>query len=190
MEKEVIIKRLFIVIIIFLVIVSVFYYIFNNINFKSKKSNAKVELISDGCDEIYVNDNFPMTDEVGKTFTSINKESRVNAYCKFEIKSDKDTKYSLYLSDLDYENSIHSNYIKVYLTDELENPVSGFDSLSVPTFYNLRSSKNNPTDRVLLEDKIKSNKSKKYILRVWVGDAYAVGTSVNNFSMKLHVEAN
>ena len=37
---------------------------------------------------------------------------------------------------------------------------------------------------------VKSNKSKKYILRVWVGDAYAVGTRVNNFSMKLHVEAN
>ena len=189
MEKEVIIKRLVIIIIIFCVIVATLYYIFNNFNFINKKSTSKIELISDGCDEITVNDNFPMTDEVGRTFTS-NKESRVQAFCKFEVKSNESTKYSLYLSDLDYDNSIHSNFIKVYLTDELENPVQGFDTISVPTFYNLRSSSFNPTDRVLFEGKLKSEESKKYILRVWVGDAYAVGTNVNTFSMKLHVEAN
>ena len=189
MEKEVIIKRLIIIIIIFCVIVSAFYFILNNLSFRSNKSNVKVELISDGCEEITVNDNFPMTDDVGRTFTS-NKESRVQAFCKFEVKTNKSTKYSLYLSDADYDNSIHSNFIKVYLTDELENPVKGFDTMSVPTFYSLRSSSINPTDRVLLEDKLKAKDSKKYILRVWVGDAYAVGTNVNKFSMKLHVEAN
>ena len=190
MEKEVIIKRLFIIIIVFLVVVSVFYYVFNNFSLGNKKSNAKVELISDGCEEIYINDNFPMSDAVGKTFTTDKNDSRVQAYCKFEIKTNKDTKYSLYVSDLDYDNTIHSNFVKVYLTDELENPISGFDKNSVPTFYSLRSSDTNPTDRILVEGKIKKDESKKYILRVWVGDAYAVGNNVNNFSMKLHVEAN
>ena len=124
MEKEVIIKRLVIIIIIFCVIVATLYYIFNNFNFINKKSTSKIELISDGCDEITVNDNFPMTDEVGRTFTS-NKESRVQAFCKFEVKSNESTKYSLYLSDLDYDNlksylneaNMHS-YILVPLTSK------------------------------------------------------------------------
>ena len=128
---------------------------------------------------------------IGKSITDSNENSNVQAYYNFEVKSnsDKDTYYEIYASDLDYDNTIHSNYIKMYLTDENNKPLSGFDNLAVPTFYNLKVSSLNPTSKRLYYGYIKSGETQKFILRVWVGDAYAVGVDTNSFGMKIYAEA-
>ena len=59
----------------------------------------------------------------------------------------------------------------------------------VPTFFNLTVAKLTPKGKRLYYGTLKGGESKKFILRVWVGDAYAIGENSNDFGMNIYVEA-
>ena len=115
----------------------------------------------------------------------------VQGYYSFIVKNNSnfDTNFEIYLDDSKYENTIHPNFIKTYLTDSNDNPVSGFDGLAVPTYYKLRVSNIVPTGRKIYEGNLKSFESKKYTLRAWVGDAYSIDVLSKSFSFDVKVEA-
>jgi len=185
-----VIRNLFIII-FFVVIIALVLFLIQTKN-KKHGDSSLLEVKSTHNDEIIISDSFPMSDDMGKKIDNDSSNSKVQGYYEFEIKSNNKvgTNFEIIASDLDFNNDIHPNYIKMYLTDEMENPLAGYDELAVPTFYKLKVSSMVPTGRRVYYGYIKPGEVKKYKLRVWVGDAYSVGVNTKNFGMKISVEAD
>lgn len=154
--------------------------------------NKKIKLNSKYDNPMYLDDGMPMSDNSGKKITYKKDNSDVVGYYEFEItsKSSSDSNYEIYAVEEDVDNRLKPNYVKVYLTDEDDNPVSGYDNISVPTYGNLKVSSLNPAGRRLYYGYLEAGESKKYKLRVWVSDAYTVTKTTKEFGMKLYVEVD
>lgn len=189
MQKKEIIKNIILIVIVIILLIScinmlLFFY-------KHRIEKAKeVELVSPYNNKFEIIDSYPMIDDLGKSMIYDEDNKNVQSFYEFEVKSksEKKKKYEITVSDLDFSNSIHPNFIKVYLTDENNHPISGFDTLAVPTYYDLKVSSINPTAKRLYYGTIKAGEVKKYRLRVWVGDAYSIGIQTKKFGMKVNVE--
>lgn len=141
-------------------------------------------------EEIVVSNSLPMTDEVGKNISASNYKSGITEYVEFEVKSnvsDK-VKYEIYLTKEDLELEVPVKFVKVYLTDSDDVALKYFDESQVPTFYDLRLADTNPSGKLLYSGTLKSNESKKFVLRMWVADTYALTPEKVSFSAKLHVK--
>lgn len=158
-----------------------------------KKNHSNIVLnTSSGNSNILLHDNYPMTDDIGKRITYNADNSDVQGYVEFTItsKSNVGSNYELYLIQDELEKSLHPNYVKVYLTDENNKALPGFDDLSVPTYYNLRVSSLNPGARRLYYGYLDAGESRSFILRSWIGDAYTLSNVSKQFGTKLYVEAD
>ena len=78
----------------------------------------------------------------------------------------------------------------MYLTDEHNKVLPGYDSVSVPTYYNLRVSTLNPNARRLYYGYLDAGESRSFILRSWIGDAYTISNISKQFGAKLYVEVD
>lgn len=189
MHKSNAIRNIILIIIVISVIAICIFSIQNKDN---KNNKAKVEMSSNQNNVIKITDKLPLVDEIGKKIKYDEDNSEVQGYYSFVVEntSDEDTNFEIYLDDSEFNNNIHSNFIKVYLTDSNDIPLSGFDGQAVPTYYYLRVSNIIPTGRKLYYGYLKAKESKKYILRVWVGDAYSIDVDSKEFSFKVKVEAD
>ncbi|MBQ8132034.1 MAG: hypothetical protein IJ193_06055 [Bacilli bacterium] len=156
------------------------------------KDNSMIEMQTNGDNSFVLHDNYPMTDEIGRKIKYNADNSDVQGYIEFTItsKSNVGTNYELYLIQDNLEKSLHPNYLKVYLTDENNKALPGFDDLSVPTFYNLRVSSLNPAARRIYYGYLDAGESRSFILRTWIGDAYTVSSVSKQFGAKLYVEVD
>lgn len=159
---------------------------------KGKNSESKIELTAELGNTILLEDNFPMTDDIGKRIKYNADNSDVQSYIEFTItsKSDVGSNYEIYLVQDDLEKSLHPNFVKVYLTDEHNKVLPGYDSVSVPTYYNLRVSTLNPNARRLYYGYLDAGESRSFILRSWIGDAYTISNISKQFGAKLYVEVD
>lgn len=173
----------------FLLIIAVITIGFLVYIFKAPIDKSSIKLTPEKK-ELSILDKYPMKDELGKKITYSEDNKDVQIYYEFQVESSasKNAKYKLVLNDSGFNNSIHSNYIKVYLTDDNNNPLKGYDSDYVPTLYSLSNSKSN--NKVLFESTIKPEEIQRYILRIWIGDAYTIGFGQNEFKVNLNLEVN
>lgn len=178
---------------IFLVIIFILFgYLFFIQSKGYNRVNANIEVISEQENKISLVDKYPMSDSVGKKIVYSKDNENVQGYYQFDVKNNSnfDTNFEIYISDAAYENNIHTNFIKVYLTDSNNRPISGFEGQAVPTFYNLKVSSIKPIGRRVYYGYLKAKETQNFILRVWVGDAYKVDVDTKNFSLDVHVEAD
>ena len=182
-------KKHFLIVFI-VVVILVFFLMLWKENLDHKNNNTSIQVFSNYSSDISLRDGFPMNDTLGKNISFEEDNSTVQGYYEFEINSEEDTNYEIFAIEKYYNRLIHPNYIKVYLTDENNNPIDGFDSLSVPTFYDLTVSSLNPAGRRLYYGHLKAGETKKYIFRSWVGDAYSISPVERNFGIKIFVEAD
>ncbi len=158
---------------------------------KNKNRVVDVSLSSRSNNSISIKSKITMDDDHGKAIYYDKSKDKFQGYLEFEVvsKSTVKSKYEIYAVE-DDNVIIHPNYVKVYLTDENDNPVSGYEDFAVPTFYNLRVSSLNPKGKRLYYGTINPNEAKKYKLRVWFSDSYKLEQEDKNFSIKLFVEAD
>lgn len=140
-------------------------------------------------EKIVIDNTFVMNDAMGKMLSDDNENVGTNSYIEFEVTSTVDgkVKYEIYLSKEDAEPEISSKFVKVYLTDENDKAVTGFDVANIPTYYDLRVSDSNPSGRVLYSGVLKDKGSKKFRLRMWTSDTYEVTAETRMFSSILNV---
>ena len=139
---------------------------------------------------ITIDNTLPMTDEVGKVI-DVDKISNANVgYLDFEIKSlvDKKVKYEIYLTNIDNEDAIQDKFIKVYLTDQKENNLLDFEKSSVVTYYDLKLADSDLSGKRIYYDTLDANQIRKFRLRMWVADTYALNPNLKKFSVKLNVK--
>lgn len=178
------------VIIFIIVIIIIFFWMLWYENITNRDKTKTIKVSSDYKNEINLIGSFPMSDSVGKNIMYDEDNENVQGYYEFEIQSTVSykIKYEVYAKEQYNNPAIHPNYIKVYLTDENNNPVTGYDKLSVPTFYDLKNSFHT-VDKKIYDGILKPGEKKKFILRVWVSDAYSIENIDKKYGMFVYVEA-
>ena len=172
---------------IFLVIVLIVGLSFVLTNIPPDDNALSVSYSSDN--KFIISNTLPMTDAVGKLISSDSNKVGTTGYLEFEVKSNINDKfkYEVYLTKDDVNNEVPTKYVKVYLTDEDDKVIFGFDKSNVLTYYDLKDAKN-VNGKLLYSGTLDGKECKKFKLRMWVADTYALTTDVNMFSVKLNVK--
>lgn len=170
--------------IVLMVLVTCRFFLMENLPFND--THLDVDL---NDKKIVLNNSLLLTDTMGKNLNNENLKVGTTGYTEFEISSkvEEKIKFDVYFLKEDAEPEIPLQYVKVYLTDEEDNPISGFDSASVPTFYDLKVANVDLNGKLLYSGFLKNKGSKKFRLRMWVADTYELTPSEHIFSVKLKV---
>lgn len=173
---------LIILIVLILIVINLIPFIKDRLNHNSVKLDGDYSLL--------VSNQLPLTDVSGKKLDIKGVDSEVLNEISFNVlgegNSNKSISYELYLVD-DDKNNINSQCIKVYLTDENDLPFKYYSGRIVPTYFNLRVSKDNPSGKVIFVGDIKGKEKKKFKLRIWVADNYGIIDEKKSFKVKLGI---
>lgn len=154
-----------------------------------KGSAGEVKLISDNnLFRLDINNKFPLSDTAGKELKIKDLDDRIIDELEFKVLAKGEVGYVVYLLEEEDDFSINSNYVKVYLTDNVGSPLSSFKQSSVPTFAKLKVLDSYPAAKVLYYGKLKDGEEDKFKLRMWLSDSYAFTSTVKGFAAKVGVE--
>ena len=122
----------------------------------------------------------PMSDTEGMKITD------KDLYYEFSVLNDfdKSINYEILLEPI--VNEIDGEYIKFYLTDKDNKPVSNYSN-NVLSLMELEDSKLDG-NKVLYKDVLKPKTNKKFALRIWVSDKYQESTDNLSLSFKVDVK--
>lgn len=177
------IKKYYIFLILVFSVIVIFMFVYN---FSNYDENAVVLNTEDN--KITISNRLLMTDVVGKDLTLEKNVDGVTGYIEFDIQSltDKRVNYEIYLTNDNLKQDIPIKFVKIYLTDDNDIPMIDEGS-GVLTFYDMKQSRDNINDRVLYSGSLKNGESKKFKLRMWVADTYALTVNSKEFSVNLKV---
>lgn len=179
-DKKQIISAFLIVLV--LIILSVFIIFF--LKPKSVNNNLSINISSS---EIMINNKLPISDVLGK---NIKESDEKQVYITISIKNKDidDTTYQIYLTRnyLD-EPQLKEKYVKLYLTDSKDKPLSGFEKNLIPTYKTLKSLNDKPSSKLLYEGNISGKETQKLRLRVWIDDSYALSDITESFDFDVDV---
>ena len=141
--------------------------------------------------ELYLSSTLPISDILGKKYNGEESERGIHIYKKFSITniSLSKRKYEIYVNNLNYNNTLSDNYIKLYLTDYDDNPFEGFEKNLIPSYVQLKDISNKSGYKLLYAGELLSGKNQNFILRGWVSDSYGNITSNENFTFDIAVRA-
>lgn len=161
-------------------------YLFNKNN---KQENAINTSLTD-TSKILIKDVLPISDKLGKKLDGKGTEEGIQGYLKFfvENKSDKKVKFQLYAVENQEISTINSNYIKMYLTDNADNPIKGYEKNMIPSYGELYVVLDKPEAKLLYEGTLEKFERKKYVLRTWLADSYAVSDDSREFLFNVGVK--
>ena len=182
LTKKNIIVAFLIIAIIFVVSIFGAYYL-KELN--KTTNNISVEYASSG--KVSINNKLPISDTLGK---NIDISDEKQGYITFSVKnkSDNNVTYEILVTKKEVEkNQIRDNYIRLYLTDESDNPVSGFEKNLLPTFDTIKYLNDKPASKLLYRGKLKGKEKHKFKLRAWVCDSYAISDDVEEFMFDVSV---
>lgn len=122
----------------------------------------------------------PISDTEGMKITD------KDLYYEFSVSNDfeKSINYEILLEPI--VNDLDGEYIKFYLTDKDNKPVTGYID-SIPSLRELQDSKLDG-NKVLYKDVLNSKTSKTFILRIWISDKYQEKTDNLSLSFKVDVK--
>lgn len=143
-------------------------------------------------DVLLLKNTLPVSDSIGKSFDGKGTEEGIQGYLEFSVKNKKDTdiSYEIIVTEQNTkEDKIKDSFVKMYLTDNQDNPLEGFERSYVPTFYDFYYLVDKPSSKLLFEDSLKKGESKKYRLRVWLSDKYSLSFEPEEFSFDVDVRA-
>ena len=155
-----------------------------------RKLSYKVDTKFINTDIIELNNKLPLSDEIGKNYSGTGMEKEIEGYSKFVISNPNDRKvnYEVYITKLNTEkNEIRSDYIKLYLTDEKNNPLKGFENNKIKSYHDLYALSDKPGSRLVYRGSLVSGATKTLILRSWVSDSYIFSKDEEIFNFDIDV---
>ena len=166
-------KRETIIILVIFLCLGLCYLVFG-IDYDKPK---KLDINYKNGNNVLIKNILPVSDTIGKKYNGSGSEKNIQELKEFVIKNDNDSKisYTIYIKpNIVDSKTIKTNYIKVYLTDEFDKPLEGFEKNRIPAISDLTVSNNNPDKLILYEGMIKKDEEQKFKLRSWLADSYAV----------------
>ena len=152
--------------------------------FTLTSDTIKAEFIS-GTNSINITNAYPISDEFA--LANLDKLSYIDFTVSSTINDpNKAISYELYLTG-DTTNTLDSNYIKVYLTDEFNNRITE------PTIYNnLKNTTyqaDKQTGKVIYTGNNPGTKSNKYRLYAWIDKDYEQNSVSQTFKFNVNIYA-
>ena len=143
------------------------------ISFTYKESDTNV---------ISIENAIPVADEVGKKQKDSNSMFDFNVSTKY--KGVGNINYEVYSTLM--KSTLDSKYVKVYLTDQNDNPLDGY-SKDVPV-YDALSESIVEDGKTLYKGSLKSGDVKNLRLRIWLSSEYSDGSEARTFAFKVNVK--
>ena len=143
-------------------------------------------------DVLLIKNTLPVSDAIGKSFNGEGTEDGIQGYVEFSIKNKKEdtVSYEIIITEqATKEDKIKDNFVKMYLTDNQDTPLEGFERSYVPTFYDFYYLTDKPSSKLLFSDSLEKGESKTYRLRVWLSDRYSISFEPEEFSFDVDVLA-
>ena len=161
------------------------------VSFKSEyilKNDLVVEYMDDNLIEI--NNSLPVNDTLGKSFQGDETKKGIQGYLELSIhnNSSRKQKYEIYLTKVNSEKKlIRDEYIKFYLTDENNNPYTGFDKNHIPVFKDFLYLNDKPDSKLLYRGVIAGKSFEVMKLHVWLSDSYVINSEEEIFNVLVGV---
>lgn len=179
------------IIALLILIVSVFgisYSIWSQTIMGTKENSINTGYISFSYNEsdtnvIAIDNAIPMSDDNGKKLTGNKNTFDFTVSAKFA--GANSINYEIYATPI--EKTLDPNFVKIYLTDQNDIPVSGFDGV-VPTYEELSDSSEAGVKSIYKSNLTTSAKIEKFRLRVWIKSDYNYSEESKKFSFKVNVK--
>ena len=155
-----------------------------------KTGSYKIDVRFNTSSVVQLTNKLPISDSIGKNYMGSGIEKGIAEYIEFTVSNPnkKKVKYEVYLTrDNNISNSIRSNYIKLYLTDSKDNPLDGFKTKRIKSYYDLYVFNNKPGSKLLYTGTLGAGKNKHLILRSWVADTYVLSDREETFGFSVSV---
>ena len=180
------IKKYYNLLILGFVGILIFTFIYNYSDY-----NENAVILNTNNKVITISNRLLMTDVVGTALTLEKNVDGVTGYTEFEVKAltDKRVNYEVYLTSDNLIQDIPIKFVKLYLTDENDIPIID-EGTGILTYYDIKTTRSNDNDRILYSGSLKNGGSKKFKLRMWVADTYALTVDSKMFSVELNVRVN
>lgn len=188
------VKQLTLAIIVIVCLFAVFIglgFLFNRYKSSENKAYNLGVKFSDNRN-VYLENTLPVTDKIGRELDGVNSSTGIYGFKEFSIENNYDKKvdYQIYLRVKNScENMIDEDFIKLYLTDTNNNPLSGFENNKLPSYSSISSLNDKPDGKLLYTGSINKNSISKFRLRVWVSDLYSINRDKECFSFDIYVRS-
>ena len=191
MKKD-ILKRIIIVLIIIVFILFVMFLFFLRNQFLPKRGSnqSDVKIVYELDDFITVKNILPISDSIGKSYDGSVVQEGTQSLIDFSIvNSNSDlVVYDIYLTKNQISpREIKDNYVKVFLTDDRDPPLKGFDSNIIPVFSDLPYMSHKPSSKLLYSGVIEGNTTQYFRLRAWLSDSYSLSGLLETFQFDVGV---
>lgn len=172
----------------------VFFFLIIIVIFLTKdKFNSNSNSVSlTGTNSIHISNKLPLTDESGRTLDASNVDDDILNEISFSVESTGDKKiasnYEVYLESEENDDTIDSNYVKVYLTDGDRKAFKDYSGNEVMTYRNLRVSKSSASGKLLYSGTIFGNQKQEFKLRIWLDETYFLSDTKKEFNGIIRVK--
>lgn len=137
---------------------------------------------------ILIENAIPISDRQGK---KLNGERNVFDF-NVSTTSSNTIKYDIFAEPVG-KNTLPEKSLKIYLTDQKDNPVEGYNGETVPLYSDLKNynyNGNNKNKLIYSSHLTNGNKNKKYRLRIWLSSDSNNGENQLKFSFKVNVKGS
>lgn len=186
-KKEVLISVLAVLILV-IAVFGISYAVWKQTFLGTKENSISTGYISFSYTEsntnvIAIDNALPISDESGKKLTGNTNMFDFTISAKYA--GLPSIGYEIYTEPL--IQGLDGKYIKVYLTNQNDIPLSGYD-VTVPTYDNLDNSSIGEGKKLYDGSLTESGKIEKFRLRIWVSSEYNMPEESRNFSFKVNVK--
>ena len=142
---------------------------------------------SENSNGILLNNAMPTSDEIGKVSSNDNGN---NGFFDFSVSYSspklRTMNYEIYTCE-DEKNTLDPRYVRVYLTDQNNVPIAGYEK--PVTFYELATSQTDNACKRLYYGTFQESGFRNFRLRIWLSDQYEVTELAKSFKIKVNTSA-
>lgn len=186
--KEMVISILAVLILI-VAVVGISYAVWNKSFMGTKENSLNTGYVSFTYAEsnnnvISIENAVPMSDENGKKQTGSKNMFDFNVSANY--KGVESIRYEVYTILI--QSTLDPKYVKVYLTDQNDQVIEGYDKKEVPTYDTLANSLIEEGKTLYKGVLSSSGDSKNLRLRIWLSSSYDEAEVSKSFSFKVNVK--
>ena len=186
-SKQVVFLSLIIILLV-LIIFGVSYAIWNKTMLGSKENVITSGTIrfsySEGSNVIMIENALPTADSRGKLQSGSKNvfDFRIEGYA-----GTTDTSYEIMTEDSS-GNTFPEEYLKIYLTDQNDNPMPGFEGNNTPLYTSFPKTDDNKGRVIYRATLHNQSLSQSFRLRIWVSSDYEYREEKRDFRFKVNVK--
>ena len=190
--KKIILSSLAVLVLV-IAVIGISYAIWSRTFHGEKENSLKTGYVSFSYSEannsyILLENALPISDKQGKELSGEKNVFDFNVSASY--KGIDKIKYDIFAEPVG-TNTLSEDSVKVYLTDQNDNPIEGYNGDNVPLYDDLQDYNYNGNNRYKLLHSgylTEQDSNKGYRLRIWLSSDFTDGSNQLTFSFKVNVK--